>query len=47
MEELQDILWALAMKHAISSDNFAGPDNETFTVGMKETILYITPNHFS
>lgn len=39
MGETQDILRSLGMRHAVYSQNFAGPDNDVFTVGIKDGIL--------
>lgn len=38
MEDLQDLLRELSMKHAVYADHYQGPDNELFTAGMKDTM---------
>ena len=46
MEELQELLRELGMKHAVCTERFQEPDDEIFTAGIKDTVLETAPNQW-
>lgn len=46
LDELQDAMRGLGMKHAIYAATFAGPNNKTCTTSIKDAILHGAPNQW-
>ena len=41
--ELQQVLWELGMKNIICNMDHQGPDEELFTIGMRNLVLHTAP----